>query len=191
MLVDFVLLFIFLIVLCFSLWIVWLQLEVIQFVTVSICLFLAVYYGFILPNAGPFIMSWRKEMQIMESLVPDDKKLKIYELWCWYGSLLRSLYDKWYKDCTWIDVSYVLILYSKVINYFTKRKITFICANIWSYDYYDADVIIVYLLPSAMKRIEKDHWSKLKKWTVLISNAFKFPNIKEVNKVSNVYTYIK
>lgn len=55
--------------------------------------------------------------------------------------------------------------------------------NIFRLNYKDADIIFIFLLPQGIDKLEPKLKKELKKGTIIITQAFHFPNIKPIKKV--------
>jgi len=63
--------------------------------------------------------------------------------------------------------------------------------SLWSKDISDADVVMCFLMPNAMKRFEKEKFPTMKKGAKFISNIFPMPGAKPTKHENNVYLYVK
>ncbi len=63
--------------------------------------------------------------------------------------------------------------------------------DLWKAPVSKADVVVTFLMPSVMQRVEKEIWPKLKSGTRLISNAFPLPTVKPTEVQGWVYLYEK
>lgn len=61
--------------------------------------------------------------------------------------------------------------------------VSFRMKNLFTQDVSDADCIFLYLMPGAMKRLQKKFEEELKPGTKVISHAFQFPGRKPIKKM--------
>lgn len=65
-----------------------------------------------------------------------------------------------------------------------------ILGSMWRYSVHDADVVLVYLLPALVARLEQKLLSELKPGARVISRGFPFPYLQLVKKQDDLYLYI-
>lgn len=66
-------------------------------------------------------------------------------------------------------------LLGKIRIWWSRLPITLLMKNLFSQNVSDADCVFLYLMPGAMKRLEKKFAAELKPGTKIISHAFQFP----------------
>ena len=52
-------------------------------------------------------------------------------------------------------------------------------------------MVITFLMPKLMARVERDIWAKMKPGSRLVSNAFPLPTVRPNKSEGGVYLYIK
>jgi hypothetical protein len=63
--------------------------------------------------------------------------------------------------------------------------------DLWQAPVEHADVVVTFLMPSVMRRVEQEIWPKLKPGARLISNAFALPGVTPTKTEGWVYLYQK
>lgn len=89
-----------------------------------------------------------------------------------------------------VEQSWIRILWSK---WQAKKQnlpnAYFFHGNIFSKNYYDAEVIYIYLLRSAVKRLEIKLKKELKKGAIVITQTYHFEHWKPFKKIDNFWLY--
>ena len=107
---------------------------------------------------------------------------KLADLWSGSWKSLRFFESEFEMKTTWYEIDFSNVIISKFLNYIFWCNGEIIKWNYLKKDLSDFDVIYIYWFTVLMLWIEKKIWKDCKKWTLLISNAFKMPN-KEPNEV--------
>ena len=123
---------------------------------------------------APFLPSSQKKVQVMMKLADIQPWDVLYELWSGDGRILRASLLYHPKKIVGYELSRILIVYSRVLNYIRKEQIQYKRVDLFTQDFSDADVIFCFLLPVAVKRVEEQIWPTLKPWTKLLTNIFTF-----------------
>ena len=162
-----------------------------QVITLFVIALSAYYIIRYFPGSWPYIVSTDKKIKKMIKLSKITNNDNVYELWCWDWRIIRLAWLEWPKKATWIEISIPLVWLWNIISKIRKNPSKLKHWSLWSFDYWDADVILLYLLPVAMRKFKKLIWPKLKKWTRVISNSFILDWVKEEKCEDKVYLYVK
>lgn len=120
----------------------------------------------------------------------------VYDLGCGFGGLLFEAV-KSHPENKYLGVEILgpAVLYNRILNWLKKTDIQFINHDFFTLNLKEADVILVYLWPSIMAQIETHIWSTLKPGTILVSHAFRFPNVQPTETISvkkhKIYIYVR
>lgn len=107
----------------------------------------------------------------------------IYDLWSGDWKVLFNIAKK--HNCKLIGIeSYFLLFLFSVIKrfiYFPNKDIEFKLKWIFQENLKNATKIYIFWLEHKMEKLWEKIKKECKKWTIIISYAFKFPNLKQKN----------
>lgn len=127
---------------------------------------------YVMLSGAPFVPTQMKQVQRMLSAMPLKKGMKLYDLGSGDGRLVHTAARDYEVDAVGYEYSPFVFLWAKFLSLFWKSTAKLRFGNLWKQDLSDADVIVCYLLPEAMKRLHKEIWPTLKPGTLLVSHAF-------------------
>jgi|SaaInlV_110m_DNA_1040235.scaffolds.fasta_scaffold04232_3 hypothetical protein len=109
----------------------------------------------------------------------------LVDLWSGSWKALRFFEKEFWTKSTWYEIDFSNVIISKIIWYILWNKSKIIKWDYLKADLSDYDIVYVYWFTVLMPWIEKKLWNNCKKWTLVISNAFKMPNKKAINILLN------
>ena len=93
-------------------------------------------------------------------------------------------------DSTGIEQSWIRVWLSRYYALkLSLKNARFSHGNIFTRNYYPADVIYIYLLPPAVAKLEKKLKKELKPNSVVITQTYHFPNLKPYQKIDKFNFY--
>lgn len=150
---------------------------------------ITVYYSWLL-GISPTPSSPAAKKALLE-LLPSSIEGKVYELGAGWGGLLKELRDR-YPNVVGFELSPLPWLVCKLRGLPCVRK------DFFQQDLKEAKLIICYLYPGAMKRLQHKFETELQPGTIIISNTFQIPGwqpqeVRELNDLykSKIYLYRK
>ena len=155
-------------------------------------LFLMLQLGFIIfllymciafVSGAPFVPTKRSSAEAMIRLANLKKGTKVYDLGSGNGKLLRLAQAKGAR-AVGFEINPLLVMLSNLRGARTRWK------NFWNADISDADVVLVYLLPTHMERLKRKLKKEVKKGTLVVSNSFIFPGWKILRQDSVNHIYV-
>ncbi len=155
-------------------------------------LFLILQLGFIIfllymciafVGGAPFVPTKRSSAEAMIRLANLKKGTKVYDLGSGNGKLLRLAQAKGAR-AVGFEINPLLVMLSNLRGARTRWK------NFWNADISDADVVLVYLLPTHMERLKRKLKKEVKKGTLVVSNSFIFPGWKILRQDSVNHIYV-
>ncbi|KKW11282.1 MAG: hypothetical protein UY49_C0005G0012 [Microgenomates group bacterium GW2011_GWC1_49_7] len=155
-------------------------------------LFLILQLGFIIfllymciafVSGAPFVPTKRSSAEAMIRLANLKKGTKVYDLGSGNGKLLRLAQAKGAR-AVGFEINPLLVMLSNLRGARTRWK------NFWNADISDADVVLVYLLPTHMERLKRKLKKEVKKGTLVVSNSFIFPGWKILRQDSVNHIYV-
>lgn len=113
----------------------------------------------------------------MLALMPHNLNGTIYELGCGWGTLLFPLARK-YPHCRIIGYETSPLPYGVcklLLSFFKHSNVEVVRRDFYSANLRDASLVVCYLYPGAMKRLESKFSAELRKETFVVSNTFAIP----------------
>lgn len=154
-------------------------------IILSICIlaFTPIIFG------APFDPTRNRELKKMLSLkISKDKK--IVDLGSGNGKIIIAFAEKGYEAHGY-EINPLLVLWTKLKIYKKGlRKKAFVhWKNFWRVNLSKYDVVIIFQIFYIMSHLEKKLKKELKKDSIIISNRWKFPNLKpeKINGYVRVY----
>lgn len=161
-------------------------------ITTAINIILAIAALYQLTKLGaPFWPSSHKKVHDMVEIAQIKPHDVVYELGSGDGRILREAYKYKPKRIVGLELSWLLILYSRLLNHWHRQTITYVRKDFFTQDYTDASVVFCFLLPGAIERIEQQIRPKLTPWTRIVCNIFLFPHLTPTKKVGSIALYVK
>ncbi len=142
-------------------------------------------------TGAPFVISKKKTVSRMIQMANIMKGEKAVDIGSGNGVIVVEMAKKG-AIAYGYELNPFLVLFGKLRlwkNGLSNGKIE--QKNIWNQTYTEFDVITLYALPWAMKKLEKKLLRETKKGTRIVSNSFPFPNWKPTEKKDGVYLYTK
>lgn len=140
-------------------------------------------------HAPPFIPTTRPIQDTMLALAQIRPGQTVIDPGCGDGRLLLAAAA---SGATAVGFEISLPTYFLArLRTFRRKSISVRFGNFWKHDFSDVDVILCYLLPSAMEKFEREIWPTLKPGCRLVSHAFKLPTVIPKEHRGEVYVYVK
>ena len=148
---------------------------IIELVFLSIFILPTIY---VMITGAPFVPTQMAQVDRMLKAAKIKPGMKVYDLGSGDGRLVHKAALDYKADAIGFEYSPLVWIWARFLALFWRSKAKLKFKNIWKADLKDADVIVCYLLPNSMKRLQKEHWPNLKKGTLIISHAFRMPDVK-------------
>lgn len=128
----------------------------------------------------PQISSFKSDLIVMRKwLVKYNLEWKNFiDMWSWIWKIIRFFENEFKCKTTWYEIDASNVMIARFLNLLFKNKRKVIKKNYFESDLSKYDVIYIYLFPSLIEKIEEKINKEVKKWTLVISNAFKLKNKK-------------
>lgn len=136
---------------------------------------------------APYVPTQMDHIRNVLKLAGVKKGKKFYELGSGDGRVVIEA-TKLGAQSIGIEQSLIRILISKQKANKLKNA-HFYHGNIFSKNYSDADVLYIYLLHKGVKKLETKLKQELKKGSIVITQAYHFPNWKPFEKLGDFYLY--
>ena len=140
---------------------------------------------------GPWVPS---SMQVVNRMLemaevgPDDV---VYDLGCGDGRMVLAAAMRCHARAVGIEIDPLRYIWCQfLITILGQRKrIKIIFGNLFKKDLSEADVIVCYLMPDALAKLEKKLNTELRPGTRIVSNRFPFPTLDMVHEDGDVILY--
>lgn len=165
---------------------IWTVFWICVFVLYSITAF---YWVWALYKGAPYYPSNGKVVKQILEILKKYPGAKIAELGAGEGRIAVPLVKAGFK-VTAIEINPLLTVIMRVRKLIGGLKnLEVINGNIFKQDYSQYDVIVMYLLPQLMYKLEPVLYSRLTKKAIIISNTFKFKQHQPDEVYEKVYVY--
>jgi len=148
----------------------------------------AAYAGF---SAAPWLPTRKKEISTLLNSIQIKNNEIVYDLGCGTGSILFALANK-YPNAQLIGyeisiLPFLIALSRKVVGGKKYTNVSIRFKNLFKQNLRDADVIIIFLLNSAYKKLINKLQSEVKIDCTIIVEAWPLPNLKatKIEKTEN------
>lgn len=144
-----------------------------------VIIFLLIISG-IWPPDSPWSPWWQTPEDITRricTLAKVGKKTKIYDLGCGTGHAVIIAAKEFGATCVGIEIDTFRYLIAKFLvqHAGVSKKVSLVRGNFFTTDMSDADVLFIYLVPNALKRLAKKLTKELKPGTILVSYTYPIP----------------
>ncbi|PJC36686.1 hypothetical protein CO046_04700 [Candidatus Peregrinibacteria bacterium CG_4_9_14_0_2_um_filter_53_11] len=145
----------------------------------------------------PYVPSAKKTVKRLLELAELRPGMTLMDLGCGDGRVVVEAAKHEGVKAIGFEIAPLMYLMALINNLFTGRRADIRFENIFNADLHSADIIICYLFPGAMARLDEKIKKECKKGTVIISNTFSFPGRDPVsilpadphNRMPKVYSY--
>jgi SAM-dependent methyltransferase len=131
-----------------------------------------------LVNGAPFVPTPMEAVENVLKLAKIKRGEKIYDIGCGDGRMVYLAAKEYGADATGFELSPLVYCLARIRHLFWRSKAKIRFANFKSKDLSDADVIVCYLLPDTLARLQEKLDRELKKGARVVSYAFPVGNWK-------------
>lgn len=136
----------------------------------------------------PTSMKTVQRMLDLADLQPDDA---VYDLGCGDGRLVITAAMRYKVKAVGIEIDPLRYLWCQflVCILFQRKNVRIIFGNIYHQDYSEADVVMCFLLPEALKKLEDKFRRELPSQARVISNRYLFPTLEPIRQDGEIRLY--
>jgi predicted RNA methylase len=140
---------------------------------------------------GPWVPSSMQviyRMLDMAGVGPDDT---VYDLGCGDGRILVAAAKRYHARAVGIEIDPIRYLWCQLLISVLglRKQVHIIFGNLFNTDLSEADVVVCYLMPDALSKLENKLKTELKPGKRIVSNKFSFPTLDLVTKDGNAILY--
>lgn len=140
---------------------------------------------------GPWVPS---SMQIiyrmldMAGVGPDDT---VYDLGCGDGRVLVAAAKRFHARAVGVEIDPIRYLWCQMLISILglRKQVRINFGNLFNVDLSEADVVVCYLMPDALSKLEKKLKTELEPGKRIVSNKFNFPTLYMVKKDGDAILY--
>jgi predicted RNA methylase len=141
---------------------------------------------------GPWVPS---SMQIVNRMMelaevnPDDV---VYDLGCGDGRIILTAALRYHARAVGIEIDPLRYLWCQflITILFQRKRIRIIFGNFYKMNLSEADVVMCYLMPDALVKLENKFRQELQSETRVVTNKYIFPTLDMVREDGNARLYI-
>lgn len=167
-----------------------LQLIFLEILVLLFLIYIIYLLSYSLIKGAPFAPLGKKRVETMFKLLNCEKGKKLVDLGSGDGRIVITAF-KHGMNAYGFEINPFLYFISKVKLRINKTKHADIyCKSYWGENLSSYDYITLYGTSHIMGGLEKKFMKELRPGTKVVSNHFKFPNLKEVKQSNDVYLYV-
>jgi SAM-dependent methyltransferase len=137
----------------------------------------------------PSSMKTVHQMMKLAEVKPDDV---VYDLGCGDGRIVLIASMCYHARAVGIEIDPLRYLWCQLLVtiFFQRKRVRIIFGNIFKQDLGKADVIMCYLMPGALQKLETKFKQELRPGTRVASNKFSFPTLIKIREDENSRLYL-
>lgn len=129
---------------------------------------------------APFVPTPQKTVNKMLTIAKIQPKQIIYDLGCGDGRFIRSASRQYKAKTIGLELNPFLYFYAKLRSFGHQNELI-LFQNLFQQDLSQANLIICYLLPHTLQKLEKKLLTELSKGTKIISHGFCFKHLQPIH----------
>ena len=141
---------------------------------------------------GPWVPSSMQMVNRMMEMANVGSEDVVYDLGCGDGRMLLAAAMRYQARAVGIEIDPLRYLWCQfLITILGQRKrIRIIFGNLFKKDLSEANVVLCYLMPDALTKLEKKFKQELQPGTRIVSNRFAFPTLDKVREEGEARLYL-
>ena len=144
-----------------------------------------------LVQGAPYVPSADAKTKLMTKAVENNKSVKILDMGCGDGKLVIAVAQLGYRvDGIELNPWLVFRARKSLKQLHLSDKAQIFWGSFWSFDTSGYDTILLYAIAHIMPKLETKLKNELRPGSRIISNYYKFPNLKPVKSTGSIHIYI-
>ena len=141
---------------------------------------------------GPWVPSSMQVVHRMMEMAEVGPEDVVYDLGCGDGRVVLAAATRYHARAVGIEIDPLRYLWCQfLITILGQRKrIRIVFGNLFNKDLRQADVVMCYLMPDALTKLEKKFRQELRSGTRVVSNRFTFPTLEMVQEDGHATLYL-
>ena len=140
---------------------------------------------------GPWVPSSMQMVRRMLEMAKVGPKDVVYDLGCGDGRMVLAAALRYHARAVGIEIDPLRYLWCQLLItiLFQRRRIRIIFGNLFTKDLSEADVVLCYLMPDALRKLENKLKTELRPGTRVVSNRFTFPTLDKLQEDGDAILY--
>ncbi len=141
---------------------------------------------------GPWVPSSMQMVRRMLEMAEVGPKDVVYDLGCGDGRMVLTAAMRYHARAVGIEIDPLRYLWCQflITILFQRKHVRIIFGNLFTKDLSEADVVMCYLMPDALAKLEKKLKKELQPRTRVVSNRFTFPTLDGVQEDEDATLYL-
>lgn len=141
---------------------------------------------------GPWVPSSMQVVQRMMEMAEVSPEDVVYDLGCGDGRMVLTAAMRYHARAVGIEIDPLRYLWCQflITILFQRKRIRIVFGNLFTKDLSEADVVLCYLMPDALVKLEKKLKKELRTGTRVVSNRFTFPTLDRVQEDGDAMLYL-
>ena len=140
---------------------------------------------------GPWVPSSMQVVQRMMEMAEVCPEDVVYDLGCGDGRMVLTAAMRYHARAVGIEIDPLRYLWCQflITILFQRKRVRIIFGNLFTKDLSEADVVLCYLMPDALVKLEKKLKKELRTGTRVVSNRFTFPTLDKLREDGDAILY--
>ena len=152
-------------------------------VTLSIMVFILFPTIYSLVGGAPFVPTPLKAVKKMIKMAKIKKGDKVYDIGCGDGRMVHLASKEYGAISVGLEIAPLVYLLARLRHFLWRSKAKILYRDFKHYDLRDADVVLCYLMPETLSKLQSKLEQDLKKGTRIVSYAFPIGTWKAKQKI--------
>lgn len=141
---------------------------------------------------GPWVPSSMQVVQRMMEMAEVSPEDVVYDLGCGDGRMVLTAAMRYHARAVGIEIDPLRYLWCQflITILFQRKRIRIVFGNLFTKDLSEADVVLCYLMPDTLVKLEKKLKKELRTGTRVVSNRFTFPTLDRVQEDGDAMLYL-
>ncbi len=141
---------------------------------------------------GPWVPSSMQMVHRMMEMAEAGPEDVVYDLGCGDGRMVLAAAMRYHTRAVGIEIDPLRYLWCQflITILFQRKSIRIIFGNFFTKDLSEANVVMCYLMPDALAKLEKKFKKELRSGTRVVSNRFTFPTLDKVQEDGDAILYV-